>query len=88
MIEQMRIDMGLDGALTTRYVRWVRGLFSGKIGVSLYSSKEISSDLTRFVPVTCALVLMSLLWIVLLSVPASLLCARFRNGVIDAILGS
>lgn len=85
MIEAARVDMGLNYSVPVRYFNWMRGLFTGNIGVSLYSSREISSDLTEFFPVTLSLVGLALLWIVLLSIPISLLCARFRNGAIDQI---
>lgn len=85
MIETVRVDMGLDQPLPVRYVNWVKGFFTGDLGISLVTSKEISKDLAAFFPVTLALVGMALFWIVLFSVPISLLCARFRNGAADQI---
>ncbi len=84
-IEAVRMDMGLDKPLPARYANWVKGFFTGDLGISLVTSKEISKDLAAFFPVTLALVGMALFWIVLFSVPISLLCARFRNGVADQI---
>ncbi len=85
MIEKTRSEMGLDKPLTVRYVSWVKGFFTGDMGISIYSYREISKDLKEYFPVTLALVGMALLWIVLLSVPVSLLSARFRNGAADQI---
>lgn len=85
MIEAIRINMGLDKPLPVRYFNWVRGFFTGDLGISFFTSKEIARDLAEFFPVTLVLVGMALFWIVLLSIPISLLCARFRNGAADQI---
>ncbi|WP_250229266.1 ABC transporter permease [Anaeropeptidivorans aminofermentans] len=85
MIESVRADMGLDKPLSVRYFNWIKGFFTGDMGISIFSSREISQDLAEFFPVTLSLVGMALLWIVLFSIPVSLLCARFRNGALDQI---
>jgi peptide/nickel transport system permease protein/nickel transport system permease protein len=85
VIETVRVEMGLDKPLSTRYVNWVKGLVTGDLGISLYSTRAISKDLAEYFPVTFALVGMALLWIILLGVPLSLLCVRFRNGVVDQL---
>ncbi len=83
LIQTVQIEMGLDKPLPLRYVNWVKGFFTGDLGMSIYSSRAISKDLAEYFPVTLKLVGMSVLWIVLLGIPVSLLCARFRNGFID-----
>ena len=85
MIEETRVEMGLGRPLPERYLSWVKGFFSGDMGISIYSYREISRDIAEYFPVTLALVGMALLWIVIISVPAGLLSARFRNGAADHI---
>ena len=89
MIEATRVELGLDESLPIQYLNWLKGFFTGDIGASIYSFREISLDLSEYFPVTFALVGMALLWIVVLSVPVSLLCARFRNqdGIHDNAKG-
>lgn len=60
MIEVACINMGLDKPLHVWYFNWVRGFFTGDLGVSLFTFKEISKDLAEFFPVTLALVGMAL----------------------------
>lgn len=83
LIEQVRIELDLDGSLPERYFHWMSGFVNGNFGISLTSFLPISEDIAKYFPVTARLVVLSLLWAAVLSVPVSLLCARFKNGVFD-----
>ena len=85
MIEQVRTELGLDKPLPVRYIQWLGGFFTGDLGISVYSLRPISEDLAAYFPTTLALVGLSLIWIVVISVPVSLLCARRKNGVFDHV---
>ena len=85
MIEQVRTELGLDKPLPVRYIQWLGGFFTGDLGISVYSLRPISKDLTAYFPMTLALVGLSLIWIVAISIPVSLLCARRKNGVFDHV---
>lgn len=85
-IEVVRAEMGLDKPLPVRYINWLGDLFSGDMGDSFYSHKPIRQDLKEFLPVSFYLVSLSLLWIILLTVPLSLICARWRNGAVDHLV--
>lgn len=86
MIQAIEQEMGLDKPLPNRYVSWINGLFTGDMGISVYSYRPISQDIAEFFPVTVNLVGLTLFWIVIISVPIGLLCARFRNGWIDHVV--
>lgn len=83
MIEQVRVEFGLDKPMITRYFIWLGGLLTGDFGVSVYSFRPINQDLAAYFPTTLALVGLSLAWIIVISVPVSLLCARRRSGLFD-----
>lgn len=83
LIEQVRVELNLDGSLPERYFRWVSGFVTGDFGISLTSFRPISDDIAEYFPITARLVILSLLWTVVLSVPISLLCARFKNSLVD-----
>lgn len=83
MIEQVRIEMGLDGSFFERYLNWMKGFFTGDFGTSISTYHPISEDIAAFFPVTITMVGLALLWTALFSVPISLLCARFKNSVFD-----
>lgn len=83
MIEEIRGEMGLDASMMVRYGNWVKGLFSGDVGISIYSYRPIAQDLIEYLPVTFSLVGLSLLWTVIVAVPISIICARFKNSLVD-----
>ncbi len=83
LIEQVRVEMGFDGSLPERYLKWVSGFFTGDFGLSITSYRPISEDIAEYFPVTAVLVGMSLLWTLVLSIPFALLCARFKNSIFD-----
>ena len=82
-IEEVRCSMGLDKPLPARYMAWLAGLVRGNVGVSIYSFQPIMEDVGRYLPVSLALVGLSLAWVVLLSLPVSLLCALWPGGKAD-----
>ena len=85
MIEQVRVEMGLDQPLYIRYFVWLSGLFTGRLGTSIYSFRPISEDLAAYFPTTLALTGLALAWIVALTLPISLLCVRRPNGIFDHV---
>ena len=48
MIEQVRIEMGLDGSFFERYINWVKGFFNGDFGSSIATYHPISEDIAQF----------------------------------------
>jgi len=85
-IEAVRQSMGLDKPLPARYFAWLSGLFRGDVGVSIYSYEPIMQDLGKVMPVSLTLVGLAMAWVVLLSVPVSLLCALRPGGAADHLV--
>lgn len=85
LLEQIREELGLVGGAPQRYLRWLGGLFIGDFGFSTYSFRPVAEDLAAYFPTTLALVGLSLLWIVAVSVLVGLLCAHRQNGLLDQI---
>lgn len=80
LIEAVREEMGLDRPLPVRYMDWLKGLFTGDMGTSIYSFRPIAQDIAEYFPPTLCLVGLALGWIIVLAGPISLFCARFRNS--------
>lgn len=83
LIEIVREEMGLDKPLIIRYLNWIEGMFTGNMGMSIYTYRPITQDLAEFFPVTFVLVGLALLWSVVISIPIGLICARFRDKCMD-----
>lgn len=83
LVNRIREDLNLNGSVAARYFKWIGGLLTGNLGVSIYSYNPVAQDLKVYFPATLALVGLSMLWIVLISVPVGLVCTRWKNGIFD-----
>ena len=52
MIGAIRIQLGLDKPFCVRYIKWLGGLITGNLGVSVFSFRPISQDLAAYFPTT------------------------------------
>ena len=82
-IESVRRELGLDKPIVERYFRWFIGLMTGDAGISTYSNRPVVEDLKAYLPVTLSMVGLSLAWVAFLTLPVSLLCARYPGGLFD-----
>lgn len=91
--EQLREELGLNDPPTVRYFNWMTGVLKGDFGVSYRYSKNMSEMMPVAeligdkLPVTLWLALLSLVFIVLISIPLGVLWARSSNHILDAVLG-
>ena len=60
-------------------------LCKGDLGTSYKSKKEVAAELAKNLPYTAALTAVSMLLVVLISLPIGILCAKYRNGLFDNI---
>jgi ABC-type dipeptide/oligopeptide/nickel transport system permease component len=83
-LELLREEMGLDKNPFERYFDWLFRFFSGNSGNSLrFPGESISDLIAARLPVTFSLALLSLFFILIISVPVSLLSVRREGGFID-----
>jgi len=83
----LREEMGLNRNVVIRYLDWLSGFLSGRTGVSLsFRGEAISALISRRIPVTVTLALLSLFFILLISVPVSLLTVNREGGILDGIV--
>ncbi|MDX2008136.1 MAG: ABC transporter permease [Meiothermus sp.] len=78
-VENLREELYLDRPLPLQYVEFVRRLAQGDLGMSLYTRREVTTDLAEFFPATLELVLAGGLIMVLLGLPLGILAAYYRN---------
>jgi peptide/nickel transport system permease protein len=79
----VRIEYGLDQPAPIRYVTWLSRVAQGEFGRSLRTREDVGAMLAARIPVTLQLGLLSILIAVAIGVPAGILAARFRGGLID-----
>ena len=83
MVEQIRVERGLDKPIVTRFFVYLSNLTSGDLGTSLHTKRAVLDDLARYFPATLELVLLSIGFAVLFGVPLGMLGAVFQNRVPD-----
>lgn len=90
---KLRAELGLDQPPVKRYVNWMTDVLRGDLGVSYRYSKNmnemmpVSELIGDKLPVTLWLAALSLVLIVVVSIPLGVLWARSGNHFLDAVLG-
>jgi peptide/nickel transport system permease protein len=79
------VKLGLDQPLLVQYWQWLTGVAHGDLGNSFYTSESVSSALSNRVPVTLALVFITLLLTAVISVILGV-TAAVRGGWMDRVL--
>lgn len=83
-IEAFREENGLNDPLPIQYINWLSGAVRGDFGTSYYyDNMTVRKLLEERLPVTVMLAAVSLLMILVCSVPVGLLCARGEGGFLD-----
>ncbi len=82
-IEMLREEMGLNRPFFVRYADWLFSMLRGDLGRSYSYEKTVGELLADKIPITAAMSLMSMVWIVLTSIPLGLYAARHEGGAID-----
>ena len=90
--EALREELGLNDPPVERYVKWVSGVARGDLGVSYRYWKNMNEMMPVAeligdkLPVTLYLAVVSLVLIVVVSIPLGVLWARSKNRYMDATL--
>lgn len=86
-MEALREEMGLDRNVILRYFDWLFNFLSGNPGNSLrFRGEAISSLITERLPVSFMLAVLSLLLVLLIALPLSVLTVKYEGGIIDRIV--
>ncbi len=85
---ELRKTLGLDKPLIIQYVVYMKNVFKGDLGKSLWSGKPVTEELARRLPTTLRLGLMALFWTLLMGVPIGVLSALYQDRWSDYLLRS
>jgi ABC-type dipeptide/oligopeptide/nickel transport system permease component len=85
-VEALRREMGLDRSLPLRYFSWLAAFLTGNLGNSTrFRGASVSAMILERLPVTFTLAGLSLVFVLLISLPVTLLTVRKENGALDRI---
>ena len=83
VIEQTRSSMGLNDPFLTQYFRWLGNCLHGDFGTSYSLHKPVTGLLLERLGPTLKLTALSLVMMLLLSVPLCVLSALYKNSFVD-----
>jgi len=82
--EVLRAELNMDANVCKRYFNWLIGFLSGNPGKSLrFQGVMISSIIQERLPISVTLAALSLFFILIFSIPASLLTVKRKGGMLD-----
>jgi peptide/nickel transport system permease protein len=85
-VSSIRTELGLDKSLPVQFVRYLRQVAQGDFGTSLYTHREVATDLLQRLPATIELACFTMLISVGLGIPLGIIAAVHRNGWTDQTL--
>lgn len=86
ILEQSRVDAGLDKPLLTQYITWLEGVPKFNFGTSFMTGNAVSEELWSHFSVTMQLALVSFLMILIVSIPLGVLSAVKRHTLLDKLM--
>lgn len=76
---------GLDQPLPVQYAIWLSGAVRGDLGHSLRTGEPVSTVIRNRLPVTLELAALATLTSLLVAIPAGIISAVRRGGIVDAV---
>lgn len=86
MIEQLRIQYGLDKPIMVQYVNWMANMFRGDFGESIYYHEKVSTLMLERFPVTLHIGILSLIIGAVLGILVGVITAVRRGKWLDKVL--
>ncbi|MES1926041.1 ABC transporter permease [Salinisphaera sp. T31B1] len=83
VVEQIRLEYGLDRPLLTQYGDWITGLAQGDLGESYYWHQSVAHLIVEAAPTTLRLAGFALLITIVVAIPLGALAAINANTWID-----
>ena len=82
-VAALRAELGLEGALTARYLAWVGGMLTGDFGTSYTYRVPVSGLISDRIGVSAPLAAYALVLTILIAIPAGLIAASRRGRAAD-----
>lgn len=85
VIQQIRIEYGLDRPLVVQYGAWLADLAHGDLGQSYYWHQPVSQLIIQAAPTTLKLASLAILVTILVALPLGAVAAIWPNTVVDRV---
>jgi peptide/nickel transport system permease protein len=80
LVQARRAALGLDDPLLTQYLHYLRGVFTGDLGISMNSQLPVSGIIAQRMPATLQLALLAFLAAVALAIPVGAAMGALTRG--------
>ena len=84
-IEMLRKELGLDGSLIERYIRYIGNLVKGDLGVSLSMKRPVAELFFERFPATLKLAIASIVVTLIISIPLGIASATHHRSWLDGV---
>ena len=81
--EALRRTLHLDRSLPEQYFLFLQGLFTGDLGISLFSRESVSTTILKALPATIELALAGLVFALMIALPLGVLAAVKKDSGLD-----
>jgi peptide/nickel transport system permease protein len=85
-IQAERVRLGLADPIYIQFVKYMKGIFVGDLGISLYTERPILSEIASRIGLSIELALLATILAVLIGVPLGTLAALFRGSWFDYLI--
>ena len=85
-IQALKTQMGLDRSLPEQFALWGRQVLRGNLGESFFLGRPVTQSLMERLPATLQLALLSLVFSLLIGIPAGILAAVRQNTKWDQLI--
>ena len=86
IIDAKRHELGLDQPFLVQYFNWLGGMFTGDMGTSYVSGKDVFATFMAKLPATILLALSAVIVTVLIAVPLGIVSATHQNRFVDYLI--
>lgn len=86
VIDNARVELGLDKPFLTQYFVWLGNLLTGDMGTSYISGKEVLPTFLSKLPATLLLTAVSIFLTIVISIPLGILAAVKQNRFTDYLI--
>lgn len=84
-LQELRVKLGLDGNIFTRYVRYIKNMLRGDLGVSYISKRNVMKTYLERLPNTLMLASVTMVVAILVSIPLGIIAAVHQNSIKDTV---
>jgi len=86
MLDQLRVEFGLDKPIMVQYANWMSGIFQGDFGDSMFYREKVGTLMLERFPVTLHLGVLALILGAIFGVLVGLLAAVRRGKWVDKVI--